>query len=73
MAQEVAAGNWNSSVQIEGRDEVAQLAQSFNHMTEELLAQKERLVQTERVAAWRELARRLAHELKNPFSLFSSP
>jgi signal transduction histidine kinase len=31
-----------------------------------LLAQKERLVQTERVAAWRELARRLAHELKNP-------
>ena len=35
-------------------------------MTTELLAQKERLVQTERVAAWRELARRLAHELKNP-------
>ncbi len=35
-------------------------------MTEELLAQRERLVQTERVAAWRELARRLAHELKNP-------
>ena len=35
-------------------------------MTSELLAQKERLVQTERVAAWRELARRLAHELKNP-------
>jgi nitrogen fixation/metabolism regulation signal transduction histidine kinase len=35
-------------------------------MTTELLAQKERLVQAERVAAWRELARRLAHELKNP-------
>jgi two-component system, NtrC family, nitrogen regulation sensor histidine kinase NtrY len=31
-----------------------------------LLGQKERLVQAERVAAWRELARRLAHELKNP-------
>jgi nitrogen fixation/metabolism regulation signal transduction histidine kinase len=31
-----------------------------------LLAQKERVVQAERVAAWRELARRLAHELKNP-------
>jgi len=30
------------------------------------MAQRERLVQTERVAAWRELARRLAHELKNP-------
>src|SRR5213080_2288210 len=47
-------------------DEVAQLAGSFNRMTAELLIQKERLVQAERVAAWRELARRLAHELKNP-------
>src|SRR5213080_4087825 len=47
-------------------DEVAQLAGSFNRMTAELLNQKERLVQAERVAAWRELARRLAHELKNP-------
>jgi two-component system, NtrC family, nitrogen regulation sensor histidine kinase NtrY len=35
-------------------------------MTTELLGQKERLMQAERVAAWRELARRLAHELKNP-------
>ena len=65
-AQDVAAGNWNARVEIHGGDEVAQLAESFNRMTAELLAQKERLVQTERVAAWRELARRLAHELKNP-------
>jgi nitrogen fixation/metabolism regulation signal transduction histidine kinase len=35
-------------------------------MTQELLQQREQLVQSERVAAWRELARRLAHELKNP-------
>jgi two-component system nitrogen regulation sensor histidine kinase NtrY len=35
-------------------------------MTRELLSQREHLVQAERVAAWRELARRLAHELKNP-------
>jgi len=65
-AQDVASGNWSASVQVEGHDEVAQLAESFNRMTSELLAQTERLVQTERVAAWRELARRLAHELKNP-------
>jgi nitrogen fixation/metabolism regulation signal transduction histidine kinase len=49
-----------------GDDELGQLADSFNRMTTELLGQKERLLQTERVAAWRELARRLAHELKNP-------
>jgi nitrogen fixation/metabolism regulation signal transduction histidine kinase len=65
-AQEVAAGHWDTRVEVSGGDEVAQLAESFNRMTTELLAQKQRLVQTERVAAWRELARRLAHELKNP-------
>jgi two-component system nitrogen regulation sensor histidine kinase NtrY len=65
-AREVAAGNWNARVEVTGEDELAQLAGSFNRMTTELLGQKERLVQAERVAAWRELARRLAHELKNP-------
>lgn len=65
-AQDVAGGDWNARVEVKGHDEIAQLADAFNRMTSELLAQKERLVQTERVAAWRELARRLAHELKNP-------
>ena len=65
-AQSVAAGSWDTRVQVNGHDEVSQLANSFNQMTTELLAQKERVVQAERVAAWRELARRLAHELKNP-------
>lgn len=65
-AEDVAAGNWDARVPERGRDEVTVLARSFNHMTSELTAQRERLVQSERVAAWRELARRLAHELKNP-------
>ena len=65
-SQQVAAGRWDAQVEVHGNDEIAQLAESFNRMTAELVTQKERLVQTERVAAWRELARRLAHELKNP-------
>jgi len=65
-AEEVAGGNWDTRVPERGRDEISVLARSFNHMTGELVAQRDRLVQTERVAAWRELARRLAHELKNP-------
>ena len=65
-ARDVAAGNWNTRVEVTGHDEFSQLAESFNRMTSELLAQREHLVQAERVAAWRELARRLAHELKNP-------
>ncbi len=65
-AEKVAAGNWEASVETGSDDEIGQLARAFNRMTRELVAQRERLVQAERVAAWRELARRLAHELKNP-------
>lgn len=65
-AEDVAAGHWEVTVAEGGRGEVSVLARSFNHMTSELVSQRERLVQSERVAAWRELARRLAHELKNP-------
>jgi signal transduction histidine kinase len=65
-SHEVAEGNWNVRVAATSNDEIGELADSFNHMTRELLDQRERLVQSERVAAWRELARRLAHELKNP-------
>jgi two-component system, NtrC family, nitrogen regulation sensor histidine kinase NtrY len=65
-AREVAAGNWNTTVRVKTRDEIGELADSFNRMTRDLLDHRERLVQAERVAAWRELARRLAHELKNP-------
>jgi two-component system nitrogen regulation sensor histidine kinase NtrY len=65
-ACEISAGNWNVQVPSASRDEIGQLADSFNRMTRELLDQQQRLIQSERVAAWRELARRLAHELKNP-------
>jgi two-component system nitrogen regulation sensor histidine kinase NtrY len=65
-AREVASGNWNTQVAVTSSDELGELAVAFNRMTGELLAQREHLVQAERVAAWRELARRLAHELKNP-------
>lgn len=66
-SRQVAAGDWNVSVSPKGGTaEIADLAEAFNRMTSQLLEQRDRLVQSERVAAWRELARRLAHELKNP-------
>ena len=65
-AREVAGGRWETRIDVRGSDEIGQLAIAFNDMTRTLASQKERLVQTERVAAWRELARRLAHELRNP-------
>jgi len=65
-ARRVAAGDLAAKVDVESRDELGELAASFNRMTEDVAHQKDRAVQAERVAAWRELARRLAHELKNP-------
>jgi two-component system, NtrC family, nitrogen regulation sensor histidine kinase NtrY len=65
-ARRVAGGDWDATVPVESTDEIGQLAQAFNTMTRELVSQRNRLIQAERVAAWRELARRLAHELKNP-------
>jgi len=65
-ARDVASGRWDTQIDVQGKDEVGQLAGAFNDMTRTLASQKEKLVQTERVAAWRELARRLAHELRNP-------
>jgi two-component system nitrogen regulation sensor histidine kinase NtrY len=65
-ARRVAAGDLAAKVEVESSDELGELAVSFNRMTEDLAQQKDRTLQAERVAAWRELARRLAHELKNP-------
>jgi two-component system nitrogen regulation sensor histidine kinase NtrY len=65
-ARQVAEGNWSARVDVRGHDELSRLSSAFNRMVEQLSEQRERLVQAERVAAWRELARRLAHELKNP-------
>jgi len=65
-ARRVALGDLGAKVEVESSDELGELAASFNRMTEDLVQQKDRTLQAERVAAWRELARRLAHELKNP-------
>ena len=65
-AREVAAGDWKAKVEVESEDELGELGEAFNRMTQRLTEQRDQLVQAERVAAWREVARRLAHELKNP-------
>lgn len=68
-ASEVAAGRRELAVDVlGGRDEVARLTQAFDRMTRDLVLSEERLRQSERVAAWREIARRIAHEIKNPLS-----
>ncbi|HEY3100657.1 MAG TPA: ATP-binding protein [Methylomirabilota bacterium] len=66
-ARAVADGDWDVHVDdVRTTGEIKVLADAFETMTRQLVDHRDRLVQAERVAAWRELARRLAHELKNP-------
>jgi two-component system nitrogen regulation sensor histidine kinase NtrY len=70
--EEVASGDLAVRIQPQGPREVATLSERFNLMTERLSAARDALQQAEREAAWREVARRLAHEFKNlltPMSL----
>ncbi len=66
-ARKVAEGT-AAPVEVRGRDEVAALAGAFNAMLDDLEATRRRLHAAERVAAWREAARRIAHEIKNPLA-----
>lgn len=51
-----------------GRGEVHHLVATFNQMAADLEKNQTKLLQAERVAAWQEIARGLAHELKNPLT-----
>lgn len=64
----VAAGDWSVRVRFDGRDEFARLGQGFDRMIATLDAQQRHLVDLETMAGWREMARALAHEVKNPLT-----
>jgi signal transduction histidine kinase len=66
-ARKVAEGT-AAPVEVRGRDEVAELGNAFNAMLDDLEGTRRRLHAAERVAAWREAARRIAHEVKNPLA-----
>jgi nitrogen fixation/metabolism regulation signal transduction histidine kinase len=61
----LAEGRLPQPVQVQGSGEVGDLVSGFNRMAESLAESRERLRRVERLAAWREVARRVAHEIKN--------
>ena len=67
-AARVAGGDLRARVETRATGEVGELVRAFNAMTADLAASRVSLAQAERVAAWREVARRLAHEIKNPLT-----
>ena len=62
----IAAGNLDHRVKIQSHNEVGQLAEGFNQMAQELKRSLEERMAAERAATWRDVARQVAHEIKNP-------
>jgi two-component system nitrogen regulation sensor histidine kinase NtrY len=66
--QKIARGELDYRIQYRAKDELKMLIGSFNSMTEELQMNRELLKYSERSAAWRDIARKIAHEIKNPLT-----
>jgi len=64
----VGAGDLSIRVPERGNDEIADLARAFNRMLGEVEASRARIEYLQRIGAWQEMARRLAHEIKNPLT-----
>lgn len=66
--ERIALGARNEPIRYTGRDEVGALVEVYNRKVEELRASAARLAQSERESAWKEMARQVAHEIKNPLT-----
>jgi signal transduction histidine kinase len=67
-ARRVAAGDLSARVSANGRDELRALVEAFNQMTADLERQRGELERSNRLAAWADMARQVAHEVKNPLT-----
>jgi len=64
----VADGDYSFRILSPSNDELAILISSFNQMINELELSRIKILQTEKVTTWQEIAQRLAHEIRNPLT-----
>jgi signal transduction histidine kinase len=64
----IARGDFDARIAVRSADEFRRLVDAFNRMAGELKAQRARLERTHRLEAWAEMARQVAHEIKNPLT-----
>ncbi len=64
----VQLGKKNEHLSYTGNDEIAELVKQYNRMVDELQDSAHKLANSEREYAWREMARQIAHEIKNPLT-----
>lgn len=66
--EHVAEGELGTTIEVDRDDEIGELMHAFNIMTAELEKNRERIAASERELAWKEMARQVAHEIKNPLT-----
>ena len=66
--EQISNGNLDYQVAVQTDDEFALLADAFNRMVSDLKARTEELRRAEKIAAWQDIAQKLAHEIKNPLT-----
>jgi signal transduction histidine kinase len=64
----IARGDFDERIAVRSADELKRLVDAFNSMAAELKAQRAQLERTHRLEAWAEMARQVAHEIKNPLT-----
>jgi len=66
--EKVSLSQKNEKIEYKRQDEIGELVKVYNRMVDELASSAERLAQSERESAWREMAKQIAHEIKNPLT-----
>jgi signal transduction histidine kinase len=66
--REITLGKTNEEIVWNRRDEIGELVKQYNKMVHQLEESAEALARSEREGAWREMARQVAHEIKNPLT-----
>ena len=67
-ARSVSQGNLNVKVDVQSKDEIGELSKSFNEMISKINISRIELAKHERESAWKEMAKQVAHEIKNPLT-----
>ena len=67
-ARKVSDGQLDARVALKGQDEMAELGSAFNTMLDDLDQTRAQLAYLQRMGVWQDVARRLAHEIKNPLT-----
>ena len=67
-ARRVAEGQLDARAELRGRDEMAELGDAFNRMLDNLDETRQQIQYLQRMGVWQDVARRLAHEIKNPLT-----